>query len=101
MSYTNFKFNGAESIITYDLEDNDVSAQEIADESNGALKTYITMKGGIKYYLPNTTLYCSLSRDEAKDVFISAFNKARTYSKIMKLFITAVNNQKSYIQDEN
>ena len=62
MSYTNFKFNEAESIISYDLEDNDVSAQEIADASNGVLKTYIKMKGGIKYYLPNTTLFLILSK---------------------------------------
>ena len=100
MSYTNFKFNEAESIISYDLEDNDVSAQEIADASNGVLKTYIKMKGGIKYYLPNTTLYCVLSREEAKNVFVSALNKSGTNSKITRLFITEVNNQKTYIQDE-
>ena len=56
MTETNFKFSKNESIINYDLTPNDISAQEIADASNGVLKTYIPMKGGKKYHLPPHTL---------------------------------------------
>lgn len=100
MTATNFKFSKNESIINYDLTSNDVSAQEIANASNGVLKTYIPMKGGIKYCLPNTTLYCTLSRDNAKSTFISAFNLTGSRAYINRLFITEVNDQIAYIEDE-
>lgn len=101
MASTNFNFNGTESIISYDLEDNDVSAQEIADARDGKLKTYIPMSAGKQYHLPNTTLYCSLGRDNAKTTFISAFNATYSESKISRLFITEVGSKIAYIQDES
>jgi len=100
MAETNFKFSKNESIINYDLTPNDISAQEIADASNGVLKTYIPMKGGKKYHLPNTTLYCTLLRDNAKTSFINAFHSTGSRATVNRLFITELNEQIAYIKDE-
>ena len=71
---------------------NTISAQEIADASNGVLKTYVPMKGGKKYHLPNTTLYCTLLRDNAKTSFINAFHSTGSRATVNRLFITFVSN---------
>ena len=103
MSKTNFNWDSQDILITYDLSDNRVSAAEIADASNGVLYTYVTMKNdNHKYLLPNTTLWYSGSKDQAKSAFIAAFNKAKpSYSSctINRLLITEVGGKSSYIED--
>ena len=90
-------------LITYDLSNNDVSVSKIADASNGALHTYVTMGNDSHIYLlPNTTLWYSGYRDQAKSAFIAAFNKAKpSYSSctINRLLITEVGSKSSYIED--
>lgn len=103
MSKTNFNWDSQDILITYDLSDNRVSATEIADASNGVLHTYVTMNNDShKYLLPNTTLWYSGSKDQAKSAFITAFNKAKpsyTSCTINRLLITEVGSKSSYIED--
>lgn len=103
MAKTNFTWGTPKTLITYDLSDNRVSAAEIADASNGVLHTYVTMTDdNHKYLLPNTTLWYSGSRDQAKSTFIAAFNKAKpAYSscKINRLLVTEVGSKFAYIED--
>lgn len=101
MASTNFKFSNTKtSIIMYDLSPNHTTASEIAEASNGALKTSISMKNNINYLLPNTTLYCYLPRDKAKQEFESSLNKAGNYETITRLFIIEVDGKDGYIKDE-
>lgn len=103
MANTSFNWNFQDILITYDLSDNNVSASQIADASNGLLHTKVTIKEShCTYLLPNTTLWFSGSIERAKSAFIAAFNKAKPlYSscKINKLLISEVNSQFAYIED--
>lgn len=103
MAKINFSWGNPKTLITYDLSDNDVSASAIADASNGVLHTYVTMNDDShKYLLPNTTLWYSGSRDQAKSTFIAAFNKAKSaysFCKINRLLITEVGGKSTYIED--
>lgn len=103
MSKINFNWASQDILITYDLSDNRVSAAEIADASNGTLHTYVTINNdNHKYLLPNTTLWYSGSKEQAKSAFIAAFNRAKpTYSScaINRLLITEVGSKSSYIED--
>ncbi len=102
MSKTNFNWNSLDILITYDLSDNRVSATEIADASNGTLHAYVTINNdNHKYLLPNTTLWFSGSKEQAKSAFIEAFNRAKpSYSScaINRLLITEVGSKSSYIE---
>lgn len=103
MSKINFTWGTPKTLITYDLSDNMVSATEISDASNGVLHTCVTINNdNHKYLLPNTTLWYSGSREQAKSAFITAFNKAKPlYSScaINRLLITEVGGKSSYIED--
>jgi len=103
MSKTNFNWVNPKTLITYDLSDNRVSASEIADASNGTLHTYVTINNdNHKYLLPNTTLWYSGSKEQAKSAFVTAFNRAKpSYSScaINRLLITEVGSKSSYIED--
>lgn len=103
MATKNFTWNPQDILITYDLSNNDVSASKIADASNGALHTYVTMGNDSHIYLlPNTTLWYSGSKEYAKSTFETAFNKAKpSYSSctINRLLITEVGSKSSYIED--
>lgn len=103
MSKTNFNWTFQDILITYDLSDNRVSATEIADASNGTLHTYVIINNdNHKYLLPNTTLWYSGSKEQAKSAFVAAFNRAKpSYSScaINRLLITEVGSKSSYIED--
>lgn len=103
MANTSFNWNFQDILITYDLSDNNVSAAQIADASNGLLHTKVTIKEShCTYLLPNTTLWFLGSIERAKSVFVTAFNKAKpSYSScsIKRLLITEVGNKSSYIED--
>ena len=103
MATKNFTWNPQDILITYDLSNNDVSASKIADASNGALHTYVTIENdNHKYLLPNTTLWYSGYKEQAKSAFIAAFNRAKPpYSScaINRLLITEVGSKSSYIED--
>lgn len=103
MTTKNFTWGIPNTLITYDLSDNDVSASKIADASNGVLHTYVTITDdNHKYLLPNTTLWYSGSKEQAKSTFIAAFNKAKqSYSSctINRLLITEVGSKSSFIED--
>lgn len=103
MTTKNFTWGTPKTLITYDLSDNRVSATEIADASNGSLHTYVTINNdNHKYLLPNTTLWYSGSKEQAKSAFVAAFNRAKpSYSScaINRLLITEVGSKLSYIDD--
>ena len=98
-----FRWDLNDSLITYDLSDNDVSAQQIADKSNGKLHTTISLKDKPhKYSLPSTTLWYKGTKEDAERIFRQAFDQARPSSsscKISKLLITEVKAMSAYIED--
>jgi hypothetical protein len=101
MTQKNFIWNTQDVLITYDLSDNNVSAADIAAKSDGALHIYVTIDGHT-YSLPNTTLWYSGSKEQAKSAFIASFNKAKpAYSScaINRLLITEIGSKSSYIED--
>lgn len=103
MAKTNFTWGKPRTLITYDLSNNEVSASEIAKASNNLLHTYVIMeKDTHQYALPNTTLWFSGSKEQAKTTFINAFNNAkssRSSCTISRLLITEIGGCSSYIED--
>lgn len=79
MPSTAVKFNISKIIVTYDLSPNDISAQEIADASNGMFHTTITTQNLQSFTLPNTTLESdkTLSAGQAAIVFKQALMAAK------------------------
>ena len=100
MSCTNFLWDASKTLVTYDLSNNAVSAQEIANSSNGQLFTKIDIDG-IIYDLPNTTLVYNGDKNNAKNVFVSAFNKANPspFCSISRLLVTEVDKMLIYIEN--
>ncbi len=103
MAKTTFTWGTPKSLITYDLSNNDVSAQQIAEKSNGRLFTTVSISNDShKYLLPNTTLYFNGSINDAETVFRQAFNQAKNYyssCRINRLLITDVKNMNAFIED--
>lgn len=105
MAKINFTWGKPYTLITYDLSDNNVSAQQIADNSAGLLHTTVSINGDSHVYaLPNTTLCFSGSKADAERVFRQSFDRAKNpyfYSpcKISRLLITEVSNMSAYIED--
>lgn len=103
MAKTAFTWGTPKSLITYDLSNNDVSAQQIAEKSNGRLYTTVSLsKDTHEYLLPNTTLCFNGSKNDAETVFRQAFNLAKNYyssCRINRLLITEVNHMNAFIED--
>lgn len=103
---TDFTFNLNDVIITYDLTNNDISAEEIAQNSNGVLSTSILLYNNARYALPTTTLYMQkANREIAINTFISAFRSAKKkkyYSKaeIINLLVLEVGQKSAFIYNE-
>lgn len=99
----NFIWHNHGILITYDLSNNDISASQIANASNGNLFTCITFNSNNqKYQLPNTTLWFSGSKEQARDTFLKAFNTAKSYyssCSINKILIIDVGSKSSYIEN--
>lgn len=101
MAQINIKWGKPQSLITYDLSNNIVSASDIANASNGVMHTYVIVNNRT-YSLPNTTLWYSGSKEQAKSAFIAAFNKAKLgylSCSINRLLITEVGGELAYIED--
>lgn len=79
MANARIQLNISKVIVTYDLNNNDISAQEIADASNGVFNTCIFTSNNIKYLLPNTTLETSkcFTAEGAVLAFKQAFMEAK------------------------
>lgn len=92
-----FRFINAKSLITYDLEDGDVSADDIAKQSNN-LFTYITVKNN-EYQLPFSTLRSNLSGDNAKAEFKRAFKATGSKSKISRLLVVEIDGKDAFIEN--
>ena len=86
------------SIINYDLEDNDVSANEIAAESK-YLNTILHVNNK-DYDLPMSTLTCPLGRDAAINEFYRALKNSGSESEVLKLYIVEINNKDAYIEND-
>lgn len=103
MAKINFTWGPQHTLITYDLSDNNVSAQQIADNSAGRLHATVSINGDNHIYaLPNTTLWFGGSKADAEQVFHQSFNKAKNpYSpcKINRLLVTEISNMSAYIED--
>ena len=107
MASTNFTFTGSYAMVTYDLENNDITAQQIADASGGKFVTMIEMKNGIRYNLPNTTLW-DKSFSSIEDTILSfrrAFQAAKSSkwnakSVIRRVMVLDVSNKPAYMEDE-
>ena len=101
MAKQNLTWKTPKTLITYDLSNNEVSASDIAYASNWVLNTVFVGDAHV-YFLPNTTLLYSGSKEQAKSAFIAAFNKAKpAYSScsISRLLITEVGGELAYIED--
>lgn len=98
--YSNFNFSYTKSIITYDLENNDISASDIAKQSKH-LFTDITVKN--KYGLPFSTLGSDYTRDKAIKEFEEALDKAKeeknSKSKISKLLVVEVDGKEAFVEN--
>lgn len=108
MASTKFTFGNGSTIVTYDLQNNDITAKEISDASNGKFKTYIQLQNGNKYNLPNTTLWdtASSSIDDTITAFGQAFRKAKANkigakSVISRVLVLDVSKTHAYMEDEN
>lgn len=106
MKNSNIEFTGTKIIVTYDLNNNDISAQAIANASNGIFSTNISIQNGVSFALPNTTLASSelLSIDDAVNKFKQAFNAAKSlklYSScsISRILVCEVANKSGYIEN--
>ena len=107
MASTDIKFGVSKVIITYDLSNNDISAQEIAEASNGVFKTYTIMQNGSLYKLPNTTLETSeiFSAKGAVIAFKQAFAVAKqnkkvfSYCRISRILACEILNKQGYIEN--
>ena len=103
MAQTNLIWGTPVSLITYDLSNNDVSAQQIAEKSNGKLSTTVSLSNDPhKYLLPNTTLCFNGSRNDAETIFRNAFNQAKNYyssCRINRLLITEVKSMNAFVED--
>jgi len=96
-------------IVTYDLSPCEVSAEEIADnsESNFLVKIVTqdsSTKKETKYQLPNTTLLTKLDYSKIKTEFEKALKKASkekgtSEEKITKLFIAKLADKIGYIEN--
>lgn len=92
-----FNFQYSKTIITYDLSNNDVSANTIAAQSN-SLNTNIYVD--TSYNLPNTTLSSNLeTAKEAEAEFRSAFAKTGSDAKITRLFVIEVQDKNGIIEN--
>lgn len=101
MVQINIKWGTPRALITYDLSNNEVSAADIAHASNGRLYISVVIDNRT-YSLPNTTLWYSGSKEQAKSAFIAAFNKAKpafSSCSISRLLITEVGGELAYIED--
>lgn len=106
MSSKNIQFRDSKIIVTYDLSDNDISAQEIAKASNGTFYANIYIEGNDTYKLPNTTLisYKNISAESAVMKFKESFNNAKkrkflSFSRISRIFAFEINGEKGYIEE--
>lgn len=105
MSKSGITFSVTKIVVTYDLSGNDISAQEIADASNGVFDTCISIKDEGKFHLPNTTLVSSnnISAEDAIGMFRQAFNaaKERKYSScsISRVFACDIAGKSGYIEN--
>lgn len=94
-----FKYNDkTRSIINYDLEDNDVSANEIADHSK-YLNTILHVNDK-DYDLPMSTLTCILKRDAAINEFYRALKSSGSESEVLRLYVVEVDNKDAYIEND-
>ena len=94
-----FKYNDkTRSIINYDLEDNDVSANEIADQSK-YLNTILHVNDK-DYDLPMSTLTCTLKRDAAINEFYRALKSSGSESEVLRLYVVEVDNKNAYIEND-
>ena len=100
-----FTFNTNDVVITYDLTNNDISAEEIAENSNGLLFTRISYNN-IGYALPTTTIYMQNANVKiAIDAFVKAFESAKnkkyySQAKIKKLLVLEVGQKSAYLAND-
>ncbi len=96
---TNFNFydRNVQSLVIYDLEDNDVSASDIAKQSDNLF--YNIKIGNERYILPFSTLNSNLSKDKARDEFKRAFKATGSKSKISKLLVVEVDGKKAFVEN--
>lgn len=106
MASTTINFGVSKVIVTYDLSNNDISAQEIANASNGMFCTSIVMKNHTKYHLPNTTLETSqiFTAEGAANAFRKAFleakrNKPFSRCIISRIFCCEISGKRGYIEN--
>ncbi len=106
MKQSDISFTNTKIIITYDLSNNDISAKEIADVSNGVFKTYIAIQNKGSFQLPNTTLVSSqnISAKDAAVKFRQAFNLAKgkkyfSYCTIARLFCCEASGKSGYTEN--
>lgn len=105
MLNTDIQFTISKVIITYDLSNNEISAQDIADASNGIFYIDIHTGNG-KYKLPNTTLISdkNISVENAIKEFKKAFQKANTRKwwrscSISRILAYDIGKQGGYIEN--
>ena len=91
-----FNLSSIRSIIIYDLENNDVSAEQIVSHSK-ELFIAIQLADSGRFNLPNTTIKANLDRENAKKEFLRAFSESGSKSKIKRLFICEIKNKDGYI----
>ena len=105
MNYSGFSCKVTKIVITYDLSNNNISAQEIADASNGIFKTCIAIQDSGRLQLPDTTLVSSknIGVQEAVDKFKQAFDLAKgkkhSTCTISCLFCCGVEGKDGYIEN--
>ena len=106
MKQSEISFTNTKIVITYDLSNNDISAQEIADASYGVFTTTITIQNTGLFQLPNTTLVSSqnISAQEAVAKFKQAFSFAKSrkhpsYCTISRLFCCEVYEKGGYVEN--
>ncbi len=106
MSSSKISFSSTKIVVTYDLSNNDVSAQEIADASEGVFDTYISISRVGNFHLPNTTLASSnnITAERAVAEFKQAFKtaKGRKYyssCSISRVFACEVDGKSGYIEN--
>ena len=96
----------ARVVITYDLNHNDISAQEIADASNGQFEIIMFMPGAGNLKLSNTTLISKkwMTADQAVTAFKQSFIAARScrnkpYCQISRILMFDVVSKNGYIEN--
>jgi len=94
---TNISFENTRCVITYDLENNDVSTEDIAGESHYLNCT--TAVNNTSYDLPYTTLRSDLDVEKAKDEFKRALRATGSRSNLKRLFIVDAQKNSGYIEN--